>query len=241
MGATLYHLLAGQPPFRGETRDQLCEQHCNVQPPSLALIHPGLSEGVARAVDRALSKNPDDRFPDAAAMLRDLDALRLGKPTDLAIHPRLPEGNRSRMLEFEFRWDLESSARQLWPLVTNTDRLDRALGFSPVTYQARFEPGRGVRTFAEGRKAGMPEVGEEYPYEWVEPRRMGILREYTQGPFKWLVSSVELLPRPGGGTTLIHSLRSSRAPGRSVWARAGGWALACGRASKKFTGESTPL
>ena len=53
----------------------------------------------------------------------------------------------------------------------------------------------------------MPEVGEEYPYEWVEPRRMGILREYTQGPFKWLVSSVELLPRPGGGTTLIHSLR----------------------------------
>ena len=36
---------------------------------------------------------------------------------------------------------------------------------------------------------------------------MGILREYSQGPFKWLVSSVELLPRPGGGTTLIHSLQ----------------------------------
>ena len=53
----------------------------------------------------------------------------------------------------------------------------------------------------------MPEVGEEYPYEWVEPKRMGIFREYSQGPFKWLVSSVELLPRAGGGTTLIHSLR----------------------------------
>ena len=37
----------------------------------------------------------------------------------------------------------------------------------------RFEPGRGVRRFAEGRKAGMIEVGEKYPYEWVEPRRMG--------------------------------------------------------------------
>jgi eukaryotic-like serine/threonine-protein kinase len=207
MGATLYHLLAGEPPFTGSTRDVLCNQHCNDQPPSLVLRNPGISEGVARAVERALSKSPDDRFPDAAAMLRDLDALRLGKPTNLAIHPRLPECDKSRILQFEFRWDLESSPRQLWPLVTNTDRLDRALGFSPVTYQTRFEPGRGVRTFAEGRKAGMPEVGEEYPYEWVEPRRMGILREYSRGPFKWLVSSVELLPRPGGGTTLIHSLQ----------------------------------
>ena len=140
-------------------------------------------------------------------MLRDLEALRLGKPTDLTIHPRLPDCDPARVLTFEFRWELESSPRQLWPLVTNTDRLDRALGFSPVTYQTRFEPGRGVRTFAEGRKAGMPEVGEEFPYEWVEPRRMGILREYTEGPFKWLVSTVELLPKGDGGTTLIHSLK----------------------------------
>ena len=76
-----------------------------------------------------------------------------------------------------------------------------------MTYKTRYEPGRGVRTFAEGRKAGHVEVGEEHPYEWVEPRRMGVLREYSQGPFRWLVSVVELLPRPGGGTTLVHRLR----------------------------------
>ena len=207
MGATLFHLLAGRPPFTGTTRDEVCTQHCSDPPPSLATLNPSISEGVARAVERALSKNPEDRFSDAAAMLRDLEALRLGKPTGLAIHPRLPDCDLSRVREFEFRWDLDSSPRQLWPLVTNTDRLDRALGFAPVTYHTRFEPGRGVRTFGEGRKAGMVEAGEDYPYEWVEPRRMGILREYTQGPFKWLVSSVELLPRAGGGTTLVHSLR----------------------------------
>ena len=90
--------------------------------------------------------------------------------------------------------------------MTNTDRLDRAIGFTPVKYKTRYEEGRGVRTFAEGRKAGMVEVGEEHPYEWVEPRRMGVFREYSQGPFRWLVSVVELLTRPGGGTTLIHRL-----------------------------------
>ena len=111
MGATLYHLLAGQPPFTGETRDLLCQQHCNDHPPSLALLNSSVSEGLARAVERALSKSPDDRFPDAAAMLRDLEALRLGKPTELTIHPRLPECDPGQVLQFEFRWELESSAR----------------------------------------------------------------------------------------------------------------------------------
>ena len=154
---------------------------------------------------------------------RDLEALRLGKPTDLAIHPRLPDCEASRILQFEFRWDLESSPRQLWPLVTNTDRLDLALGFSPVTYRTRYEPGRGVRTFAEGRKAGMPEVGEEYPYEWVEPRRMG------------MSARVQLRARSNGSSARSSSCRgpaaaprsstrcgSSRAPGRSASGRDGG-------------------
>ena len=44
----------------------------------------------------------------------------------------------------------------------------------------------------------MVEIGEEHPYEWVEPRRMGVLREYSQGPFVWLVSAVELIPRARG-------------------------------------------
>ena len=141
-----------------------------------------------------------------AAMLRDLEALLHGEPTGIPMHPILPACDPDRVLRFEFRWELDSSPRQLWPLVTNTDRLDRAIGFPAMKYTTRYEEGRGVRTFAEGRKAGMTEVGEEHPYEWVEPRRMGVMREYSQGPFVWLVSSVELLPRAGGGTTLVHRL-----------------------------------
>jgi serine/threonine protein kinase/class 3 adenylate cyclase len=207
MGATLFHLLAGRPPFLAGTRDALCAEHCNVAPPYLTALNAGVTDGVARLVERALAKRPDDRYVDAGAMLRDLEALLHGKPSDLAIHPRLPECDPERILEFEFRWELESPARGLWPLVTNTDRLDRAIGFPPVRYTNRYEPGRGVRTFIEGRKAGTIEVGEEHPYEWVEPRRMGVLREYSKGPFRWVVSVVELLARPGGGTTLVHRLR----------------------------------
>ena len=29
---------------------------------------------------------------------------------------------------------------------------------------------------------------EEFPFEWIEARRMGVLREFRQGPFKWFIS-----------------------------------------------------
>jgi serine/threonine protein kinase/class 3 adenylate cyclase len=207
MGATLFHLLAGRPPFAAETRDALALEHCNEPPPSLTKINPNVSDGAARLVERALAKRPEDRFVNAGAMLRQLEALIHGKPADATVHPRLPVCAPGRVMQFEFRWELESAPRQLWPLVTNTDRLDRAIGFPAVRYTTRFEPGRGVRTFAEGRKAGMVEISEEHAYEWVEPRRMGVLREYSQGPFLWLVSVLELVRRPDGGTTLVHRLQ----------------------------------
>ena len=206
MGVTLYHLMAGKPPFEGPSRDELAAQHCGAPLPPLAVKNPSASDGVARIVERAMAKSPDDRYVDAAAMLRDLEALLHGEPVGIPLHPVLPAADPARILEFEFAWELESAPRPLWPHVTNTDRLDRALGFPAVKYTTRHEQGRGARTFAECRKAGMTEFGEEYPYEWVEPRRMGVLREYTQGPFVWLVSAVELRPRPDGGTTLVHRL-----------------------------------
>lgn len=139
-------------------------------PPPLEKLNPESSPGAGQVIARALMKAPDDRYPDAGAMLRDLERLLRGEPTSIPMHPRLPPHDPRRMLRFEFTWDLDSSPAQLWPHVTNTDRLDRAIGFAPVKYTTSFEPGRGVRRFAEGRKAGMVEKGEEFPYEWVEPQ-----------------------------------------------------------------------
>jgi class 3 adenylate cyclase len=200
-------MLAGSLPFEAETREALYTKHAHEPPPPLRRVNPEVSDGVARVVARALAKAPDDRYPDAAALRRDLERLARGEPTGLPLHPVLPACDPSRVLSFDFRWELSSPPRRLWPYVTNTDRLDRALGFAPVTYAYRPDPEKGVRHMAEGVKANMTEAWEEHPYEWVEPRRMGVLREYTSGPFRWLVSTVELEPREDGGTVLTHRLR----------------------------------
>ena len=207
LGATLFHMLSGRPPFVAENQEQPDSKDGKKPASTLRGLKAELSEGVRLVLERALARAPDDRYPDAAALLKDLERLARGEPTGIPLHPVLPACDPRRTMEFEFRWDLESTPRQLWPYVTNTDRLDRALGFPPVRYSYRPDPDRGARLFAEASKAGMPEAWEEHPYEWVEPRRMGVLREYTRGPFRWLVSTVELTTRSAGGTTLTHRLR----------------------------------
>ncbi len=46
LGVTMFHLLAGRPPFEGPTRDALAAQHCNAQPPPLSSANPAVSEGL---------------------------------------------------------------------------------------------------------------------------------------------------------------------------------------------------
>jgi serine/threonine protein kinase/class 3 adenylate cyclase len=206
MGATLYHLLAGRPPFVAESPLALIAQHTREAPPPLGKLNPSVSEGACRVVEKALAKAPADRYPDAAALLEDLERLRRGEPSGLVVHPRRPECDPRRVLRYEFSWDLEAPPRELWPHVSNTERLNRALGMTPVQFSAQTEEsdgGRRVRRSGEFRKAGLSVKWEEHPFEWVEARRMGVLREYSQGPFKWLMSMLELTPR-GEGTRLTH-------------------------------------
>lgn len=207
MGATLFHLLAGRPPFVGADAVGTLLMHCSDPVPSLARFNPRVSDGVCRIVEKALAKSPEARYPDAAALLHDLQRLARGEPTRLAIHPRLPTGDPRRTWQFDWTWELESSPAQLWPHVSDTERLNRAVGLPGVQFTSQVDTRRGVRRYGRFRKAGLINAWQEHPFEWIEGRRMGVLREYHQGVFKWLVSIVELAPRAGGGTTLTHRVR----------------------------------
>jgi class 3 adenylate cyclase len=89
--------------------------------------------------------------------------------------------------------------------VSNTERLNRAIGLPAVRFTTRAD-GRRVRRFAEARKSGLVGRWEEHPFEWVEERRFGVLREFSRGPFAWITSAVELTPCDGG-TKLTHTFR----------------------------------
>jgi serine/threonine-protein kinase len=78
LGATLYFMLAGVPPFQRATLADLAQAHRDADPsrPSLARNEslPGPLEDV---VSRCLQKQPQDRFANASSLLAALDELRV--------------------------------------------------------------------------------------------------------------------------------------------------------------------
>jgi eukaryotic-like serine/threonine-protein kinase len=207
MGATLYHLLAGRPPFVAETALSLSFLHANKPPPPLREFNPDVSDGVCRIVEKALAKHPDDRQADAETFLLELERLRRGEAVSVVVHPRLPPAAPGKVLLYEWTWELGSAPEQLWPHVANTERLNRAIGLPAVDFTTEPDPAGGTHRFGEFRAAGVVNAWREHPFEWVEGRRLGVLREYHRGVFKWMASTVELKPRDDGGTTLTHRVR----------------------------------
>jgi predicted Ser/Thr protein kinase len=74
LGVVLWELLAGEVPFAGENFVAVALRHINEPLPSLREQRPDVSPRLAAAVERALAKDPAQRFPSMAALARELRA-----------------------------------------------------------------------------------------------------------------------------------------------------------------------
>ena len=74
LGATLYHLIAGRPPFESGTPLSVALAHVRETPRPLHHLRPEFPDVLTDLIDRLLSKNPDNRLPDPAALLEALRA-----------------------------------------------------------------------------------------------------------------------------------------------------------------------
>ncbi len=80
LGATLYELLAGQPPFHGANREQLFRQILDEPPPRLHGRVAGVSRDLEVVLRTALDKDPARRYRTAQALAEDLRRVRLAQP-----------------------------------------------------------------------------------------------------------------------------------------------------------------
>jgi len=73
LGITLYKLVSGQTPFQGDTLAALTYQILNKRPRSVREFNKDLPNGVVRLINKAIQREPDKRFANAATMA---EALR---------------------------------------------------------------------------------------------------------------------------------------------------------------------
>lgn len=75
LGAVLYHLVAGRPPFDAQAQSAMMNQICHMTPASLVPQRTGLSPAFDEVVQRALSKRPEQRYAHWDEFAQALSAL----------------------------------------------------------------------------------------------------------------------------------------------------------------------
>ncbi|MFZ6178847.1 WD40 repeat domain-containing serine/threonine protein kinase [Nannocystis pusilla] len=79
LGAILYHVLAGQPPFAAVTGAGLAAQVLAGEVDELRRVDPAIPAELATIAHRAMARAPADRYPDAAAFAEELRRFQAGQ------------------------------------------------------------------------------------------------------------------------------------------------------------------
>jgi serine/threonine-protein kinase len=76
LGVTFYHMLAGEPPFEGDTPLAVALKQVRELPRSMLVHRPDLPPELDKLVLKLIAKSPNDRYQTAEEMLADLAKIR---------------------------------------------------------------------------------------------------------------------------------------------------------------------
>jgi len=83
LGCTLFHMLAGRPPFVGGTVLQKLLQHQEEKPPDIREYNANVSPELAAVMAKLMAKDPDRRYQTPEQLVRDLLVLGASADVDL--------------------------------------------------------------------------------------------------------------------------------------------------------------
>jgi eukaryotic-like serine/threonine-protein kinase len=87
VGAMLYEMLTGRPPYQGDNALAVMNQHLSAAPLRPSRLVPSLPSGLDGIVLKALRKDPRERYQSAAELIVDLDRFRTLRFEDFSLPP----------------------------------------------------------------------------------------------------------------------------------------------------------
>jgi serine/threonine protein kinase len=145
LGAVLYAMLAGSPPFPGEVPSLVLARLLTGRPRALASVRPELPLRLVAICERAMARDPAERHASAAAMAAELERF-LAEPAapEVAAPPR--QRRRRRLLALAAAVPL---AVTVWLLLSRTRPPGESISAAGPTPHAEFRP----LLLGPGRKA----------------------------------------------------------------------------------------
>src|SRR5438874_973801 len=80
LGATVYHMVTGRPPFDGETPSAVMHKHLKQPLIPADHVNTNLSAGIGEIIDVSMAKDREERYRSTEDMLEDLEAVRRNEP-----------------------------------------------------------------------------------------------------------------------------------------------------------------
>ncbi len=166
VGALLYELATGQPPFKGDTALAIAVARLVQPPPDPRAIRPALPPQFAELVLRAMARRSEDRFPSADALAQALDAvptsegLRTIPPGSVGPVPRRDPVKRLAILPLENAGRPEDAylASGLTEDLIDAVSMARGIRVTARGLVAGFEGRRDLDERAVGRELGVDVV-----------------------------------------------------------------------------------
>jgi serine/threonine-protein kinase len=79
LGATMYHVVTGRPPFEGDSPSAVMHKHLKQALVPADHVNTALSAGIGEIIDVAMAKKREERYQSTEDMLEDLRAVRRGE------------------------------------------------------------------------------------------------------------------------------------------------------------------
>ena len=76
VGASMYYVLTGHFPYNGKTTVEIIQKHINEPVPDPSKLRPDLPGWLSLAIQKLMSKDPNDRFQTAAEVCQHFDRMR---------------------------------------------------------------------------------------------------------------------------------------------------------------------
>jgi eukaryotic-like serine/threonine-protein kinase len=234
LGAILYHLLGGEPPYRGSSRAVLRQvlQAAPVRLSKVAEGGPPLPEELVAICERAMQRDPTERYADAGSLAQDLlgwlDGVRrreqaLGVLSRAEVMAPKIADCRARVVELLAKarramndvrpWDPLEVKRPIWALEDEAARLARETALREATW---LEAAHGALSLAPDLPEAHAMLAEHYHEKVLAAERArrqdaavfaeALLRAHDRGRYASFLSgdgALSLMTEPEGAAVLL--------------------------------------
>ena len=217
-GATLYHGLAGCPPFESGTNSISSLRKAKKAIPKLCKVAPWISRNTGEIVDRMMAFNPDHRWPSYSKVMKALEQAQLTMDQDFSppfhIQTRIKRRKRKIIFSIIFTIVLISvsiglATWQPWMKIIVEPKNGSGRNDAGNKKQKIFNPNGETRPSLQKRWAEARQLTKSGNYEMASERFLSISRDPTVSGMEQVWTSLEasvansLAGKPGTARRLI--------------------------------------